>query len=300
MDIITEGLKFPEGPVAMADGSVILVEIKRGAVTRCWGDGRKEIIASPGGGPNGAAIGPDGALYICNNGGFTWRTKDGITSSGRVSEDYECGRIERLDLATGKLDRLYDRCGEHMLNGPNDIVFDRAGGFWFTDLGKARGRVRDMGGLYYATPDGRSIREAAFGLISPNGVGLSPDEKTLYVADTLTARLLAFDLSGPGEIIRRSAGFPSRVVATLPGERYLDSLAVAASGNVCVATLITPGVTTITPAGEFHQVDTPDPYTTNICFGEADMQTAWITLSGTGRLARMRWPEPGLRLNFNG
>ena len=62
IEIIAEGLGFPEGPVVMADGSIILVEIQAGLISRIWGDGRREVIAEPGGGPNGLAIGPDGAL----------------------------------------------------------------------------------------------------------------------------------------------------------------------------------------------------------------------------------------------
>jgi len=57
---VTDGLQFPEGPVACADGSVILVEIAAGALTRVAPNGAKTVIATPGGGPNGAAIGPDG------------------------------------------------------------------------------------------------------------------------------------------------------------------------------------------------------------------------------------------------
>jgi gluconolactonase len=93
------------------------------------------------------------------------------------------------------------------------------------------------------------------------------------------------------------------VVATLPGRpevQYFDSLAVTASGKVCVATLLDPCITSIAPDGTWEQVKTPDIYTTNICFGGADMRDAWITLSGSGRLAKCRWSEPGLRLNFNG
>ncbi len=67
---ITSGLQFPEGPIAMNDGSVLVVEIKRGALTRVTPDGRKEVVAETSGGPNGAAIGPDGMVYICNNGGL--------------------------------------------------------------------------------------------------------------------------------------------------------------------------------------------------------------------------------------
>ena len=66
--VVTEGLGFPEGPVAFDDGSVVVVELMGGRVTRCLPDGRKISVAEVGGGPNGAAVGPDGALYICNNG----------------------------------------------------------------------------------------------------------------------------------------------------------------------------------------------------------------------------------------
>src|SRR6185437_5933017 len=71
---IATGLRFPEGPVAMKDGSVVLVEIERQTVTRVRPDGSTEVIAHTGGGPNGLAVGPDGAFYVCNNGGFMWRT----------------------------------------------------------------------------------------------------------------------------------------------------------------------------------------------------------------------------------
>jgi gluconolactonase len=67
---LATGLLFPEGPVALDDGSVLLVEIARGTLSRVTTDGRVQVVADLGGGPNGAAIGPDGAVYICNNGGF--------------------------------------------------------------------------------------------------------------------------------------------------------------------------------------------------------------------------------------
>src|SRR5579862_5730249 len=76
---IASGLEFPEGPVALADGSVLVVEIAGGRLTRVRPDGALKTVARLGGGPNGAALGPDGHCYVCNNGGFSWRTDDGFT-----------------------------------------------------------------------------------------------------------------------------------------------------------------------------------------------------------------------------
>src|SRR5665647_2022443 len=70
--VLATGLEFPEGPVVMPDGSVVLVEIRGQRLTRVWPDGRKEVVAQIPGGPNGAALGPDGKMYVCNNGGFSW------------------------------------------------------------------------------------------------------------------------------------------------------------------------------------------------------------------------------------
>src|SRR5688500_14754981 len=110
--IVTDGLQFPEGPVAMADGSVLLVEIRRRTLTRVWPDGRIEIVAEFQGGPNGAAIGPDGAVYVVNNGGFEWVTTPTgvITTHGKAPADYTSGSIQRVDLKTGAVRTLYTEC----------------------------------------------------------------------------------------------------------------------------------------------------------------------------------------------
>lgn len=303
IEIIADGLLFPEGPVIEPDGSVLIVEIERETVSRVRPSGAVEVVSKLGGGPNSLAVGPDKALFVCNNGGFLFRTVAGLnrTRAGR-HPDYTSGRIERLDVGTGDFQTLYDRCGPHRLCGPNDLVFDTHGGFYFTDFGKDRGRERDHGGLYYAQADGERIVEVAYPLVSPNGVGLSPDGDVVYVSETETGRLWAFDLETPG--VAKRHGFPSphggRLVCGLGGYQRFDSLAVDAFGNICVATLITGCITVVSPNGNvLAQVPTGDPITTNICFGGSDMQTAYMTLSGTGRLGKMRWPTPGLELAYN-
>jgi gluconolactonase len=298
---IATGLRFPEGPVAMPDGSVILVEIEAQRLTRVMPDGTKRVIAVTGGGPNGAAIGPDGACYICNNGGFRWHEQNGVLRPMLQADDYSGGRIERVDLASGAVTVLFTEAGGNKLRGPNDIVFDGAGGFWFTDLGKTRARDWDRGGVYYAKADGSLIKEVIFPLVTPNGIGLAPAGDRLYVAETVTGRLWAFDISGPGEIKR--SPFPSpnggTLVAGLPGYQLFDSLAVDAAGNICVATLFNGGITIISPDGtHIEHMPMPDFYTTNICFGGPDLRTAYITLSGRGRLVAVPWPRPGLPLHY--
>jgi gluconolactonase len=258
-------------------------------------------VAEMKGGPNGLATGPDGALYVCNSGGFLFSKVGGFNRAGPgVPEGYAGGWIERVNIQTGAREILYDRCGDKVLLGPNDLVFDRHGGFYFTDFGKTYPRRRDIGALYYALVDGSKIVEVAYPFLGPNGVGLSPDGRTVYVAETETARLWAFDLEAPGVIRRHPYPSPhgGRIVAGLPGFQRFDSMGIEASGNICVATLLTGCITVFAPSGEVvRQVPTHDPITTNICFGGPDMRTAYITLAGTGRLVAMAWPEPGLILN---
>ncbi|WP_368418953.1 SMP-30/gluconolactonase/LRE family protein [Rhodovarius sp.] len=300
MQELSNGLRFPEGPVVMPDGAVALVEIEAGRITQIAADGTKTTLARLKGGPNGMALGPDGKLFICNNGGFIWHEEPGMLRPIGQATDYTGGRIEVLDIPTGTLTVLYDCCGDHRLKGPNDIVFDPNGGFWFSDLGKFRARDRDHGGVYWAASDGSRIVEAAFPVPGgANGIGLSPDGRVLYVAETETGRLWAWDVEGPGKL--KKAPWPSshggRLVCQFPGFRRLDSLAVAASGNIVVATLVSGEITTVSPAGDIVHVEKmPELMPTNICFGGADMRTAYITLSTSGRLVAMPWHEPGYRL----
>ncbi len=301
LTVVAEGLLFPEGPIAMPDGSVILVEIARGTLSRVV-DGEVEVIAELGGGPNGAAIGPNGYCYVCNNGGFQWiRTSDGRMFPDLEPENYSGGRIEVVDLESRRVEVLYTNCDGQPLRGPNDLVFDSHGGFWFTDHGKSRRREKDRTGVFYARADGSRIQEVIFPLEGPNGIGLSPDETELYVAETPTGRLWAYELAGPGRLKgeRRDKPDGGRLVRGRPGYYLFDSLAVDARGRVCIATIIDGGISILDPAGgEPEHVPMPDILTTNICFGGEDLTTAFITLSSTGKLVSTRWDTPGLPLNY--
>ncbi len=303
MEIIATGLAFPEGPVVMPDGSIILTEIARGQITRIAPGGGKSKLADTGGGPNGLALGGDGWLYCCNNGGFNWNESGGYLTPHGIADDYSGGRIERINIATGAVEILY-KSGDFgcILRGPNDIVFDAHGGFWFTDHGKVdyAKRAHDIVGVFYGKADGSHLEEVVFPSNNPNGVGLSPDGKTLYAAETYTCRLMKFTVTAPGKVAADGGpGGPGIPLYRPAGYKFFDSLAVEECGNICVATIGECGISVISPAGDLVEfVPTPDIFTTNIAFGGDDMRDAYICLSGSGQLAKMRWPRPGLKLQY--
>jgi gluconolactonase len=329
--VVCEGLGYPEGPTALADGSVLLVELAAGTLTKITPAGQREVVATLGGSPNGAAIGPDGQVYVCNSGGFTFLYvgKTGISpvpSPGAIaltadrSPAYVGGSIQRVDPRTGEAVTLYREFsgmlgdGMHTLCGPDDLVFDTDGGFWFTDWGHSRGRLRDITGVYYARADGSLIREAIFPLNAPNGIALSPDGRRLYVAETYTRRVLAWDLAGPGQIAKTgdAIDYSHLVTSKIPFEGILDSMALDESGNIYVATMLphgptigqNGGITVVSPEGEvleFIEIAAgavQEPLPSNICFGGADRRTAFVTLGGTGRLVSCRMRVPGLPRAF--
>ncbi len=299
-ELVASGLRFPEGPLAMPDGSLLIVEIESGHLTRINSDGSIERLVHLSGGPNGIAMGPDGRIYVCNNGGFAWHQGDGILMPVGTPESYKTGSIQAVDLKTGKVETLYTSCNGNPLRGPNDIVFDKQGGFWFSDHGKTSKRSADITGVYYAKIDGSYISEQVFPLHSPNGIGLSPDEKTLYVAETMSGRIYHMPITEPGKVAPVNGLGLDRLLYTAPGGYELyDSLAIDAEGNIVVASLINGGIRTISPQGkmvDFYK--TSELFTTNICFGGKDMKTAYLTLSGTGRVVKLNWPRAGLKLNF--
>jgi gluconolactonase len=292
---LASGLEFPEGPIALPDGSIILVEMRRRTLTRVAPNGEVEIVAELGGGPNGAAMGPDGLIYVTNNGGPEWMS-DGQGNSIPLSPaGGSQGSIQVVEPRTGTVRTLYDRCDGRPIGSPNDLVFDDHGGFWFTDFGTYRpgSSTANPGGVYYARTDGSRIDRRIFPLEHPNGIGLSPDGRRLYVVETPTGRCLAHDLDADGALAANGA---SHVVAVLGGQ-FLDSLAVDGAGHVCVATLVTGAVSDIWPDGSrVDQYMVPDPMVTNVCFGGPGLATAFATLSLHGRLVAFDWPRPGAQL----
>ena len=115
---------------------------------------------------------------------------------------------------------------------------------------------------------------------------------------TDTGHLWAFDIVKPG-VVNNVEPHGGRYLGARAGFTSFDSLAVEANGNICVASLVFGGITVVAPDSRFIEfVSMPDPLCTNICFGGPDLQTAYITLSGSGRLVSLPWPRAGHRLNY--
>ena len=329
--IVASGLGYPEGPIAMPDGSVVLTELAAGTLTRIAPDGTREVLAALGGSPNAVARGPRGRWYICNSGGFSFvylnmagapvapDTPGAICLTLDQPPDYQSGSIQWFDPATRQTGTLFaaftDASGaEHPLRGPDDLVFDKAGGCWITDFGKTRPRDRDITGVYYMSADGSTLKEVLFPLASPNGIALSPDGARLYVAETYTRSIVYWELAGPGVLKHpQLARVPTLLTNRIPGQGLLDSMKVDEQGNVYVATMLPKGnivaqnggITVVSPDGqilEFIELAVGgafDPLPSNLAFGGTDRRTAFITLGGSGRLVACEMQIPGLQLEWS-
>jgi gluconolactonase len=298
---LARSLRFPEGPTILPDGSLAFVEVERGTLMRLTVSGQVTEMAYLGGGPNGAALGPDGAIYVCNNGGFEFYEEPGKLRPIGTPDSYVGGSIQRVDRNTGEVTTIFGGSKGPLLKGPNDLVFERSGNFWFTDMGKTREETIDRARVFYAAPDGSSIYVAINHMLGANGIGLSPDEKKLYVAETVTGRLWEFDIERPGKVTPRPWPSPNggRLLYGSSTLQYFDSMAIEANGNICVGTLLNGGVSVISPAGQLvEHIATPDVYATNLCFGGEDNRTAYITLSTTGQIVTTPWARPGLSATY--
>jgi gluconolactonase len=292
---LAEGLLFAEGPVVTSGGGLLCVEVLAGQLTGISPDGETRLVAHVGLGPNGAAIGPDGRCYIANNGGLS--PADLACLAAGIDSDLSTpptGCIQVVDLETGAFDTLYDSCEGTPLIAPNDLVFDQAGGFYFTDYGNLRRAAPERGRIYYALPDGSSIRDLGRDLERPNGIGISPSGDVLYVSETSSGRLWGFQIANPGVLGERQ-DVTADLVFHDPS-LAMDSLAVQADGGVCIACPHNDLVVRVSPSGAAERFAVPAHGPSNICFGGTDMRTAYVTCLQAGAVLVAEWDVPGLRL----
>jgi gluconolactonase len=299
---VARGLAFPEGPTPLADGAVLVNELAAGVTTRIDARGRRDVVARPGGGPNGLAVLPDGSLVVCQNGGSRWgRRPWPYGGPGSVElftpigppDDPVPPQIQRV-APDGRVTTLFTADERGIpLKRPSDVCVDHAGGFYVTDFGATHGRTRELAGVLHGVPGG-TLREIVFPVELPNGVALAPGGGRLYVTETRTRRLWAFTLDGPGTVAawHSLATIPSGGPINFGG---VDGCCVDGAGNIVVATLGTGGVTVVSPAGVvLGAVPMDDPMTTNVAFGGADGRTLFVTLGSSGRLMAIDgWPHGG-------
>lgn len=335
--ILASGLGYPEGPIHCQDGSIMFVEIKNEQLSIVPpGGGAAQKVAAIPGGPNGAAVAPDGKILVCNDGGFEWITipmgpDETLLVVGNQPENYIGGKLQSVDVETGSVTDIATEAAVResppgvaakdwnpafALKGLDDLVVDELGGVWFSDYGKMRERDKDITGVYYLSPDRKTVTQKVYPLNNPNGIALSPDGKRLYVALTFARKVIYFELSKPGEIAPNKAVLDGSylLTANLEGEAVLDSMAMDEAGNVYVATMLPEGnapatnggISVISPTGdvEFVPLKLPNgtftPLPSNICFGGPGMKTAYITCGGSGHLISMPAEIPGLKLNHGG
>jgi gluconolactonase len=272
----------------MKDGSVLFVQIEAKQVSRLSPNGKVEMLAQLDGGPNSLCVGPDGAVYIANNGGrFSFAVRGGFNSPGAPPPGFNGGGlIQRLDLKTRKVTTVYDSLDGHPLTAPDDLIFDKQGGLWITELGLRPG----TGAIYYAPKLGAPLTVARAGMTGPNGIGISPDGAFLHVS--MGTSLYAFDIDGPGKLA--TGTYLDGFQAPLHEFSGADSLKIQADGKVCVCSLFRPGgITVADRAGHTEFFGFPDRFVCNLAFGGKDMRDCWLMLSGLGKIARVRWPAPG-------
>ncbi|OHV66112.1 hypothetical protein LCM4577_08645 [Mesorhizobium sp. LCM 4577] len=189
-EIHVTGLGFPEGPVALPDGSIAFVDLLHARVC-AFKDGAVRELAALSGAPNGMRLGPDGALYICNNGGLAPESLETLHFAAPMIP----GCIQRVQL-DGRWENFADQLPGAKPSRPNDLIFTQEGGIVFTDpqnwevLGADASAYH--GGQLLAVGQDRKVRALAKMTGFPNGLVFHPDG-SLIVGITMEHRLLRFD-----------------------------------------------------------------------------------------------------------
>jgi sugar lactone lactonase YvrE len=273
-EIHVRGLGFPEGPVALADGSIAFVDLLHAKV-RAYRDGALREICQLRGAPNGMRLGADGALYVCNNGGIAPLSLETLN----FAEPQISGRLQRIAADGRVTDFATELPGEPPWR-PNDLVFAPGGGIVFTDpqnwevLGDPERAAAYRGGqLLLATPEGRVTRLAKMTGF-PNGLAFHPDG-SLVVGITMEHRLVRFDWLGD------RVGAPSTWVAL--DDRFNPDGMIFHGDRLYVTGSIGDRVAVLDLAGRvIETIDTgPGSDPTNCCVHDGKL---WVTLGLPGQL----------------
>lgn len=285
--VFAEGLGYPEGPLALPDGRILVTDVRGGAVLAVDREGRVSLYADTGGGPDGLALGPDGVVYCANNGGLQWVDGRAIGPS----EDYTGGTLQAI-TPNGGVTTVRGSSENGPFVHPNDIALDRSGGIWFTDSGRGPSNNPDSF-VYYVDADLTDVVVAAGGYRFTNGLAFVADESELIVAETKTGHIWVHPVAGPGKLGER------RLFCTLPEHHRPDGICIDVDGNVIVAGVLGAGVIVYDRFGTYlDRIAFEHRLVTNVAFGGADHSTLYVTESGFGRMCAVPWPRPGIVLPF--
>lgn len=279
--IFAQGLHYPEGPAFDREGNLYVVEIQGGQVSRLSDVGDMSVFSRTGGGPNGANFGPDGNLYVCNNGAFL--------APGKRREP---GRIERI-RPDGSIEVLITEIDGEPLTSPNDLGFDEYGNFYFTDpVYGQKGLVDPPPGSVCFSDLKGNARRLHRGFQFPNGIGVTSNGRTLIVAESTTFTLHAFDILEPGVV-----GEP-RFFGALGDGAMPDGFAFDAEGNVLCCGYMSGKIHVFGPRGgdKIEEIEFEDPRVTNVAFGGPQHKTLYVTESSLGRVVCTEWHRPGMVL----
>jgi gluconolactonase len=243
--LLASNLGFPEGPVVMPDGSIVLCDGNVGELLR-WDGSTVSTFASTGGSPWGAVLGSDGAIYVTQGGN--------VPGSGDSSAVPGIQRVKR----DGSVELLSSEIGGHPLAGPNDLAFGRDGRLWFTDSGteqddrfpedeRAPGRLFALG----TGGQGEFLMERAN--VYPNGIAFDAQGR-LYWTESMAHRVCRLD---DGEAV---------TFCQLSDGHVPDGMAFADDGRAFVCTTISGGVTVISPDGEMLDEIDLGAHATNCIF----------------------------------
>ena len=286
-------IAFTEGPAAADDGIVYFSDIANNRIMKFDSvAGTTSVFREPSGRANGLLFDPQGRLLACEGNEF------GDNDGNR--------RITRTDLATGEIEVLTDSFEGKKYNAPNDIAACSNGQIFFTDpcYGDRATMELDHDSVYRIDVDGSVSRVITQPEIQrPNGIAVSPDEKTLYLVDSCpivggNRKIWKFDLSPEGDVSNQQV-----VIDFAPG-RGGDGMAVAQNGDLYIAagisrprgpheaTTVPPGIWIVTPNGEVKgRIPIPEDVLTNVTFGGDDLQTLFIAAGKT--LFSIRVNTPG-------
>ena len=271
VQVIKDGFSGTEGPIGMPDGTMIFTETDANRITRIDADGRTSTFLENTNGSNGLAFDSRGRLISVQT----------VPGQMRVGVIYPQG--SEAVLAANYEGTPFAR--------PNDLVVDKKGGVYFTDAGLNPNQNPPPPpmplAVYYITPAGRTIRVAE-GIERPNGVQLSPDERTLFVNNSNGEYLLAFDIQADGTLHNRR-NFAKYDGVTRTAERIAsgaDGLAIDAQGRVYACTQV--GIQVFSLQGQHLGTIPLSRGPQNLAFAGPDKKTLYVVGRGAAFKIQMQ------------